>query len=99
MNECPQVVEANPGTYIYFHNEVYGKDARNWQYCSANPLNFGIDSDECLVGSLPVAAPEIVFHGSQYYVAALNPGLDGIRMARLGWEHAEKSEPGAQGGG
>jgi len=37
------------------------------------------------VGTLPVAAPEIIFHRGRWYIAALNPGLDGIRLARLRW--------------
>ena len=52
-------------------------------YRSSNPLCFGIDDDAKLVCSLPVAAPEILHHRGKYYIAALNPGLDGIRIARL----------------
>jgi len=33
-----------------------------------------------------VAAPEIILHEGQYYLAALNEGaLDGIRIAKLKW--------------
>lgn len=46
-------------------------------------MNFGIDSEAQLVRSLPVAAPEIIRHEGEYYIAALNTGLDGIRMAKL----------------
>jgi hypothetical protein len=35
---------------------------------------------------LPIAAPEIVTHEGEYFLAALNPGLDGIRLARLEWK-------------
>lgn len=85
-NECPHVVEVVPGGFVYFRNEYYGEGQRNWQYWSNNPLDFGIDNDEGLVGSLPVAAPEIIEVGGAYYIAALNGTLDGIRMARLRWK-------------
>jgi hypothetical protein len=50
-------------------------------------MMFGINQDErYFVCTLPVAAPEIIRHEGQYYVAALNEGaLDGIRIARLTW--------------
>ena len=37
-------------------------------------------------GWLQVAAPEIVRHQGRDYVAALEPTLDGIRVAKLRWE-------------
>jgi hypothetical protein len=33
-----------------------------------------------------ICAPEIVKHEGQYYIAALNPNLDGIRIAKLKWQ-------------
>jgi hypothetical protein len=49
-------------------------------------LAFDVGHDSCRIGTLPVAAPEIILHDGQYYIAALKPGLDGIRIARLRWE-------------
>lgn len=92
FNECPHVVEVHPGAFVYFRNQYYGEGQLNWQYYSENPRDFGIDSDIYLVGQLPVAAPEIVIHESRYYIAALNSRLDGVRMARLGWEAALDTE-------
>jgi hypothetical protein len=83
--ECPHVVEVLPGEFVFFRNEFYGRGQRNWAYHSRNPLNFGINDDSRLVCNLPVAAPEIILHEGKYYIAALNPGLDGIRIARLKW--------------
>src|SRR4051812_2145364 len=58
-------------------------------YRSADPLAFGIDEDDrYLVAELPLAAPEIIHHDSQDYLAALRPGLDGIRVTRLLWRSA-----------
>jgi len=52
-------------------------------YFSHNPFNFGIDDDSGLVAQLSIAAPEIILHNGQYYIASLLPTLDGIRIARL----------------
>ncbi|PYK96918.1 MAG: hypothetical protein DME19_18110 [Verrucomicrobia bacterium] len=43
------------------------------------------DDDRHLVAALPIAAPEIVRHDGRWYVAALRPGLKGIRVSRLEW--------------
>jgi hypothetical protein len=40
-----------------------------------------------------VAAPEIVVHDGQDYIAALNPELNGILLARLRWEPAAGPSP------
>jgi hypothetical protein len=84
--ECPFVVELSPGHYYLFRTQVYGRDARTSIYHSTNPSYFGIDDDRGLVGTLPVAAPEIFRHDGRWYIAALMPDLDGIRIARLRWE-------------
>ncbi|MDK2970626.1 MAG: hypothetical protein PWP23_381 [Candidatus Sumerlaeota bacterium] len=84
-NECPQVVEVLPGEFVYFRNQFYGGGNKNWVYYSKNPFNFGIDNDEGLVTDLNIAAPEVVEVDGKYYIAALTPELDGIRIARLRW--------------
>jgi len=45
-----------------------------------------VQNDAGLIGGLPVAAPEIVKDRDNYYIAALNATVDGIRMARLRWK-------------
>jgi hypothetical protein len=82
--ECPFVVQRD-GMFYLFRNQLYGVPSLNTQYASSNPLNFGVGHDRFRLGTLPVAAPEIVRHEGQWYIAALNPGLDGIRIARLKW--------------
>jgi hypothetical protein len=82
--ECPFVVERN-GLFYLFRNQVYGPAAQNTQYASKNPFDFGVGNDKFRIGTLPIAAPEIVLYQGQYYIASLNPNLDGIRMARLSW--------------
>ena len=82
--ECPFVVAKDEVFYL-FRNQLYGQDNLNTQYASSNPLSFGVGDDRYRIGTLAVAAPEIVFHRGQWYIAALNPALDGIRIARLRW--------------
>jgi hypothetical protein len=82
--ECPFVV-AKDGTYWLFRNMLYGVGERNVQYASTNPLCFGVGDDRDYVGHLAIAAPEVILHDGQYFVAALSTALDGIRIARLKW--------------
>ena len=81
--ECPHVVEFKPGCYFLFRTQFYGPGAQTSVYRSTNPLNFGIDDDSYFVCKMNVAAPEIINHNGQYYIAALNLNLDGIRIAKL----------------
>ncbi len=85
--ECPQVIFRH-GWYYLFRTEVYGANNRTHIYRSKSPYKFGVDSDVYHVGTLPIAAPEIIEYNGQDYIAALNPGLDGIRIAQLGWKEA-----------
>lgn len=82
--ECPFVV-AKDGLFYLFRNQLYGLNNLNTQYVSRNPLNFGVGHDDYCLGTLPVAAPEILLHERRWYIAALKPGLNGIRIARLRW--------------
>lgn len=84
--ECPQVVEPAPGVYHLFCTQIYKPGPQSTVYTSRNPLYFGIDDDRGFVCTLPVAAPEIVRDGDQWYLACLMPELDGIRIARLAWK-------------
>ncbi len=92
--ECPFVVRRDDRYYL-FRNQRYGQNNLNTQYCSANPLAFGVDDDRLIVAALPVAAPEIVRHEGHDYIVALKTGLDGIRAAKLRWE--EKNAGNATG--
>ncbi len=88
--ECPFVVELTPGEYYLFRTQRYGMQAISRVYHSRDPLNFGVHDDSHLVGSLPVAAPEVFRHQGQWYIASLLPSLAGIRLARLEWAKASK---------
>ena len=83
--ECPFIVPKD-GMFYLFRNQAYGRNNLNTQYASPNPFSFGFGDDRYRIGQLPVAAPEVVRHRGKWYIAALNPELDGIRIARLRWE-------------
>ncbi|MDN5204208.1 hypothetical protein QQ008_22640 [Fulvivirgaceae bacterium BMA10] len=84
-HECPHVVHVE-GYYYLFRTQAYGKNNITTVYRSKDPLDFGIDTDEgYFVNRLPVAAPELILYKGQWFIAALNPDLDGIRMAKLRW--------------
>lgn len=86
-SECPFVVQLESGQYYLVRNQVYGKHAKCSVYHSTDPLDFGIDHDAGhFVCTLPVAAPEIINHNGQYFIAALLPSLKGIQIAKLRWE-------------
>jgi hypothetical protein len=83
--ECPFVVQRG-GFYYLFRTQRYGKDAQTTVYRSKDPRDFGIDDDRCRVGTLGLAAPEIVQHDGRDYIAYLLPSLKGIQICRLTWE-------------
>lgn len=81
--ECPFVYRHPSGFYYLFRTQRYGKDAQTSVYRSKNPEDFGVNDDRFRVGTLAVAAPEIVEHEGQLYIAALLPSLKGIQIAKL----------------
>ena len=82
--ECPFVLARSDAFYL-FRNQRYGPNNLNTQYRSTDPLDFGVNDDSKIIGTLPVAAPEIIRHDGDYYIAALKRQLNGIRVARLKW--------------
>ncbi len=98
-SECPHVVSPGDDYFYLFKTQTYGRydrandDLRNRGvpqtsvYRSRDPMNFGVNDDEgYFLGTLVVAAPEVVLYEGQYYIFALNTGsLDGLRCARLDW--------------
>lgn len=86
--ECPFVLERD-GLFYLFRNQRYGTRNLNTQYASPNPLSFGVGDDRYRIGTLPVAAPEVIRHEGRDYIAALLPSLKGIRIARLAWEEPD----------
>jgi hypothetical protein len=92
-SECPFVVNYNQSFYL-FRNQLYGPGGLNTQYVSDNPLYFGTGDDNShLIGQLNVSAPEIIEYNGEYYIAALKPNLDGIRVAKLKWKMNGTNSP------
>jgi sucrose-6-phosphate hydrolase SacC (GH32 family) len=84
--ECPFIVSPKPSKYFLFRTQRYGKDAKTSVYHSNDLMKFGLNEDnKHFVGTLPVAAPEIISNNGEYYVAALLPSLKGIQIAKLRW--------------
>jgi hypothetical protein len=53
-------------------------------------LDFGINDNKYFLCTVPVAAPEIIKHKDQHYIAALLPNIQGIRIAKLKWTPIEE---------
>ena len=73
------------GYFYLFRTQRYGEKEQTSVYRSKDPFDFGVDDDRHFVGTMPVAAPELILHENQWYIAALNSKLDGIRIAKLKW--------------
>jgi hypothetical protein len=86
--EAPQ----GKGLFYLFRTQRYGKNNVSSIYASPDPLNFGINDDRFFIGTLDVAAPEVLKHKGQYYIAALLPSLKGIRLAKLKWVPVEAED-------
>jgi hypothetical protein len=85
-SECPHVVKI--GEYYYlFRTQRYAGPPTTSVYRSKNAMDFGMDdkADNKFVCLLEVAAPEIFMHAGRYFIAALEPDIQGIRIAKLAW--------------
>ncbi|MBM4017316.1 MAG: hypothetical protein FJ288_03155 [Planctomycetes bacterium] len=84
--ECPFAAwRPEAKRFFLFRTQRYGQKAQTTVYASPDPLDFGINDDRWRLGTLPVAAPELIDHEGQTYIAALLPSLKGIQVARLAW--------------
>ncbi len=82
--ECPFVYYHKASGYYYlFNTQRYGANSQSSIFRSKDPANFGVDSDQYLVGTIPYAAPEIIESEGQTYIAALLGNLKGIQIAKL----------------
>ncbi|MGD9344773.1 MAG: hypothetical protein PVH84_02855 [Candidatus Aminicenantes bacterium] len=91
--ECAFVYYLPHDFAFYFFRAHPVKDSDEYAtavYRSENPLDFGVDSDEYLVGSLPFEVVRIIKDGPDFYLTALNPDYDGIRLARMKWVPIKK---------
>ena len=84
--ECPFVVRRDGAFYLFRTTNYPG--ARTWVYRSRDPLDFGRDSDEKLIGTIAVAAPEVVSDGGRDYISTVHDLAKGIQLGRLAWTEA-----------
>ena len=76
--------------YLFRAHPIKGsKEYRSSIYRSQNPLDFGVDSDKCLVGSLAFEVVRIIKDGPDFYMTSLNPDYDGIRLTKIKWVQAK----------
>lgn len=83
-HECPHVVKFG-GWFYLFTTQHYPDQPQTSVFRSRDPLKFAMNDDANRITRLPVAAPEIVQYRAEWYLAALMPKLNGIRIARLKW--------------
>lgn len=83
-HECPFVVHLG-GWFYLFTTQRYFDRPETSVFRSRDPLQFALNDDRQRITRLPVAAPELILYRDEWYVAALMPKLDGIRIARLKW--------------
>ncbi len=86
--ECPFVIYLPDEHYFYLFRAHPTKETGEYEttmYRSPDPLDFGIDDDRYVIGTLPTEAARIIFHDRHYYIAALKSDYTGIRMARFKW--------------
>jgi hypothetical protein len=78
-----------PHDYAFYlfraHPLQKGEGYRTSIYRSADPLDFGVDSDKNLVGSLPFEVVRIIQDGPDLFISALNSDYTGIKLARMRW--------------
>ncbi len=95
MAECPTVVKRDD-LYYLFITENYRK-SRTYVFCSDDPEDFGVDDgskgydvNRYFVGTIRVAAPEIIVDpvSGQEYITTCDLSA-GIRMHRLKWSLRE----------
>jgi hypothetical protein len=82
--ECPFVVFLD-GFYYLFRTSRYRPPAETHVYRSKDPMDFGLDNDTKKIGTIGVAAPEVMQVGDQYYVSTVEDLRGGIQLAKLKW--------------
>jgi hypothetical protein len=86
--ECPFVVYHPEDEAFYLfraHPDPRAGEYRTSVYRSSSPMDFGVGSDACLVGSMPFEVVRIIEDAGAFFISALNSDYTGIRLARMEW--------------
>jgi len=81
--ECPHVV-FREGYYYLFRTTSYRKPLTH-VYRSKDPMDFGLDSDAKKIGTIAVAAPEVVSDNGRDYISSVHDLNGGVQLMRLAW--------------
>ena len=88
-SQCPFVWHDTESDLFYlFRTNRTGSSPETTVYCSPDPLNFGLGTDEYRIGTLPIAAPEVVKIDGEFYVGWMRTSYDGLQISRLTWSEA-----------
>ena len=93
-SQCPFVWHDTESDLFYlFRTNRTGSDPETTVYCSPDPLDFGTGDDQYRIGTLPIAAPEIVEKNGEFYVGWIRTTYDGLQISRMEWTVPETPEP------
>lgn len=81
--ECPFVVQRE-GWFYLFRTSSY-RTPLTHVYRSADPLDFGLDDDAKKVGTIAVAAPEVVTDQGEDFISSVHDLAGGVQLYRLAW--------------
>lgn len=82
--ECPHVVQRE-GYFYLFRTTSYRKPLTH-VYRSRDPMNFGLGDDSKKIGTIAVAAPEIVRHDGRDYISSVHDLTGGVQLMKLSWK-------------
>ena len=82
--ECPHVVRRE-GYYYLFRTTSYRKPLTH-VYRSTDPMDFGLGDDDKKIGTIAVAAPEIVTSLGRDYISSVHDLKGGVQLMRLDWK-------------
>lgn len=85
--ECPHVVYRE-GFYYLFRTTSY-REPLTYVYRSVDPMDFGLDRDDKLIGTIAVAAAEIVSDRVHDYISSVHDLGGGVQLSRLEWQPAK----------
>jgi hypothetical protein len=80
--ESPFVVQHEGCFYLWRSSSISFK---TFVYRSADPYDFGIDDDRCLIAEFDLKAPEIICHQGQWFVSDLDD-FSRLVLRKLDWD-------------